>query len=424
MSVTISQLNNGLQIVTDTMPGVETVALGLWFKVGARYEKPEHSGMAHFLEHLLFKGTARRSAFAISEEIEAKGGYLNAYTSRESTAFYARMLSKDTALGMDVLADILQFSALNDEDIERERAVILQEIAQAEDAPDDVVFTDFQAQAFAGQGLGQSVLGSQQTVGRIDRAAALDFWRYHYRPDKAILVASGGVDHDDIARQAEALFWPDRAQRGPREMPPAALYTGGVRLRERALEQVHTVLGFEGAPVTEARYFASAVLATLLGGGASSRLFQEVRERRGLAYHVGAHTSGYADTGLFSVYAGTGQEAEAELLSVVIDEFRRLVEEPIPEEEVERARAQIRTSFLMARESTSSRAEDAAQQMLVYGIPRSVGDLIGQIDAVDAAALRQEAELILSTPVTLAAVGPLDDPAALHQLGERVRVAA
>jgi len=195
-------------------------------------------------------------------------------------------------------------------------------------------------------------------------------------------------------------------------------------LRERALEQVHTVLGFEGAPVTEARYFASAVLATLLGGGASSRLFQEVRERRGLAYHVGAHTSGYADTGLFSVYAGTGQEAEAELLSVVIDEFRRLVEEPIPEEEVERARAQIRTSFLMARESTSSRAEDAAQQMLVYGIPRSVGDLIGQIDAVDAAALRQEAELILSTPVTLAAVGPLDDPTALHQLGERVRVAA
>ena len=163
MSVTISQLNNGLQIVTDTMPGVETVALGLWFKVGARYEKPEHSGMAHFLEHLLFKGTARRSAFAISEEIEAKGGYLNAYTSRESTAFYARMLSKDTALGMDVLADILQFSALEDEDIERERAVILQEIAQAEDAPDDVVFTDFQAQAFAGQGLGQSVLGSQQT---------------------------------------------------------------------------------------------------------------------------------------------------------------------------------------------------------------------------------------------------------------------
>ena len=421
MSVTISQLDNGLQIVTDRMEGVETAALGLWFKVGARYEKADLSGMAHFIEHMLFKGTERRSSLSISEEIEATGGYLNAYTSRETTAFYARMLSQDLELGLDILADILQHSRFEEQDIERERTVISQEIAQADDAPDDVVFTDFQSQAYMGQGLGQSVLGDQTTLSRINRQNATDFWRYHYRPDKAILVASGAVDHDSFAKHAESLLWPDRGERGPREMPPAAQYTGGVTLKQRALEQVHTVLGFEGAPITDPRYFASAVLSTLLGGGASSRLFQEIREKRGLAYHVGAHTSGYADTGLFAVYAGTAPEAENELLSVLIDEFRRLVDEPIPTEEVERARAQIRASVLMGRESTSTRAEDAAQQMLVYGIPRSVGDLIGQLDAVDANALRAEAELMLKSPMTLSAIGPLQETEALHQLGQRLQ---
>ncbi|MDG1415183.1 MAG: pitrilysin family protein [Alphaproteobacteria bacterium] len=420
MSVKISQLDHGLQVVTDPMEGVESTALGLWFKVGARYETAKLSGMAHFIEHMLFKGTDRRSSFSISEEIEATGGYLNAYTSRENTAFYARMLAQDTELCLDVLADVLQHSRFEPEDIEREQTVISQEIAQAEDTPDDVVFTDFQSQAFAGQGLGQSVLGSQQTLSNINRENAMAFWQYHYRPDKAILVASGGVDHDAFVRLAERLFWPDRGERGPREMPTAAKYTGGVTLKTRALEQVHTVLGFEGASMTDPRYFASAVLSTLLGGGSSSRLFQEIREKRGLAYHVGAHTSGYADTGLFAVYAGTAPEAEAELLSVLIDEFKRLVDTNVPELEIERARAQIRASVLMGRESTSSRAEDAAQQMLVYGIPRTVSDLIGQLDAVDAAAIRREAELMLSSPVTLSAIGPLSDTDTLYDINQRL----
>jgi len=420
LSVKISQLDNGLQVVTDPMEGVESTALGLWFKVGARYETAKLSGMAHFIEHMLFKGTDRRSSFSISEEIEATGGYLNAYTSRENTAFYARMLAQDTELCLDVLADVLQHSRFEPADIEREQTVISQEIAQAEDTPDDVVFTDFQSQAFAGQGLGQSVLGSQQTLSNINRENAMAFWQYHYRPDKAILVASGGVDHDAFVRLAERLFWPDRGERGPREMPTAAKYTGGVTLKTRALEQVHTVLGFEGASMTDPRYFASAVLSTLLGGGSSSRLFQEIREKRGLAYHVGAHTSGYADTGLFAVYAGTAPEAEAELLSVLIDEFKRLVDTNVPELEIERARAQIRASVLMGRESTSSRAEDAAQQMLVYGIPRTVSDLIGQLDAVDAAAIRREAELMLSSPVTLSAIGPLSDTDTLYDINQRL----
>jgi predicted Zn-dependent peptidase len=420
LSVKISQLDNGLQVVTDPMEGVESTALGLWFKVGARYETAKLSGMAHFIEHMLFKGTDRRSSFSISEEIEATGGYLNAYTSRENTAFYARMLAQDKELCLDVLADVLQHSRFEPEDIEREQTVISQEIAQAEDTPDDVVFTDFQSQAFAGQGLGQSVLGSQQTLSNINRENAMAFWQYHYRPDKAILVASGGVDHDAFVRLAERLFWPDRGERGPREMPTAAKYTGGVTLKTRALEQVHTVLGFEGASMTDPRYFASAVLSTLLGGGSSSRLFQEIREKRGLAYHVGAHTSGYADTGLFAVYAGTAPEAEAELLSVLIDEFKRLVDTNVPELEIERARAQIRASVLMGRESTSSRAEDAAQQMLVYGIPRTVSDLIGQLDAVDAAAIRREAELMLSSPVTLSAIGPLSDTDTLYDINQRL----
>ena len=207
-------------------------------------------------------------------------------------------------------------------------------------------------------------------------------------------------------------------------MPAPARYTGGVTLKNRALEQVHTVLGFEGASVTDPRYFASAVLSTLLGGGTSSRLFQEIRERRGLAYHVGAHTSGYADTGLFAVYAGTAPESEAELLTVLIDEFHRLAEEPVPEAEIERARAQIRASLLMGRESTASRAEDAAQQMLVYGIPRSVSDLIGQLDAVNSDAIRREAELMLQSPVTLSAVGPLADADALYDINQRLHTPA
>jgi len=421
LSVKISQLDNGLQVVTDPMDGVQSTALGLWFKVGARYETANLSGIAHFIEHMLFKGTDRRSSFAVSEEIEATGGFLNAYTSRENTAFYARMLSQDTALCLDVLADILQHSRFDSEDIEREQTVISQEIAQADDAPDDVVFTDFQSQAFAGQGLGQSVLGTQQTLSNINRDNAMAFWRHHYRPDKAVLVASGDVKHDDLVRMAERLFWPDRGERGPREMPAAASYTGGVTLKNRALEQVHTVLGFEGASVTDARFFASAVLSTLLGGGSSSRLFQEVREKRGLAYHVGAHTSGYADTGLFAVYAGTAPEAEAELLGVLIDEFKRLADTKVPEDEIERAQAQIRASVLMGRESTSSRAEDAAQQMLVYGIPRSVSDLIGQLNAVDADAIRQEAQTMLASPVTLSAVGPLSDTDSLYEIDQRLR---
>ncbi len=404
MSIEISTLDNGLRVVTDRMETVETASLGVWVDVGTRHEQAAINGVSHLLEHMAFKGTRRRTPRAIAEEIEAVGGLLNAYTSREHTAYYAKVLKEDIGLALDIVADILQNSTLDDEELARERGVVIQEINQAVDTPDDIVFDHFQAAAYPDQPLGRPVLGTVETVRGMSREVVAGYLARTYGAGRMVLSAAGNVDHAALVAMAEDAFGGLSPRSEAREEP--ARYVGGEHREDRRLEQVHVVLGFDGPGYLDDGFYASQVLSTLLGGGMSSRLFQEVRERRGLAYSVFSFSSSYVDGGLFGVYAGTGEDEAAELLPVLCDEVLK-VTNAIADDELARARAQIKAGVLMALESTSSRCEQLARQMLIFGRPVPTEEVVAKIEAVDAAAVRATASRILATPPTLAVIGPL-----------------
>ena len=404
MQVEITVLPNGLRVVSDRMEGVETVSLGVWVGAGTRFESPELNGVSHLLEHMAFKGTRRRSAQAIAEEIEAVGGHLNAYTTREHTAYYAKVLKEDLGLALDIIADILQHAAMDGEELARERAVVLQEIGQANDTPDDIIFDYFQETAFPGQPLGRPVLGSAKVVEGMPREALLAYMAHHYGGARMVLAASGRLDHDElVARAAEAFR--ELPATAP-SAPEGARYVGGDFRADRGLEQVHLVIGLEGLSYHDPDFYALQVFSTLLGGGMSSRLFQEVRERRGLVYTIHSFASSFADCGVFGVYAGTGPAEVAELVPVVCRELKRA---PVDasEEEIARARAQLKVSTLMALESTSARCDQLAQQMLVFGRPIPISEVIAKIDAVDQSAVARVAARLVATRPTIAALGPL-----------------
>ena len=279
MTTQLSTLANGLRVATDRIDTVDTVSLGIWVDVGTRHEQADINGVAHFLEHRAFKGTTRRSALTIAEEIEAVGGHLNAYTSRESTAYYAKVLKEDVQLALDILSDILQNSTFQPEEIERERAVILQEIGQANDTPDDIVFDHFQECAYPDQAMGRPVLGSPEIIRKIERETVIGYLRKHYGAQRMVLAAAGHVDHERLAELADNLLGGLPAERPATTEP--AYYAGGDRREQRDLEQLHLVLGFPGVVLGDPDYYAASVLSTALGGGMSSRLFQEIREKRG-----------------------------------------------------------------------------------------------------------------------------------------------
>jgi predicted Zn-dependent peptidase len=403
MSVRLATLGNGLRVVTDRIDTVDTVSLGIWVEVGTRHEPAEINGVAHFLEHMAFKGTARRSARDIAEEIEAVGGHLNAYTSRESTAYYAKVLKEDVPLALDLLADILVNSTFDPAELERERQVILQEIGQAYDTPDDIIFDHFQERAYPDQAMGRPVLGSPEIIRRLSREAVTAYLNDHYGAARMVLSASGNLDHDRVAELADRLLGGV-----PRDKPlasEAARYLGGEFRQDRDLEQLHIVLGFPGPTLGDPDYYAAAVLSTAFGGGMSSRLFQEVREKRGLAYTVHSFTHGYRDGGLFGIYAGTGEDEAAELVPVLCDETRRL-DAGLAPVELGRAKAQMKAGLLMSLESTSARCEQMAQHMLIHGTPFEPADIVRRIEAVDDAAIARVVEAWRGAPPTLAALGP------------------
>jgi predicted Zn-dependent peptidase len=315
MSVRVTALDNGMRVLTDRMDSVETVSIGVWVDVGTRHEPSQINGVAHLLEHMAFKGTEHRSALDIAAEIEAVGGHLNAYTSREHTAYYAKVLRENLALAVDILADILQRSVFDPKELERERAVILQEIGQANDTPDDIIFDLFQERAFPDQAMGRPVLGRADIIRRIDRDTVAGYMRRHYAAPGMLLAAAGNVDHDTLVALASKAFAGLPADRAARSEP--ARYVGGELREERDLEQVHVVLGFPGFPFGDADYYAASVVSSALGGGMSSRLFQEIREKRGLVYAIYSFTHAYSDGGLFGVYAGTGEEEVEELMPVL-----------------------------------------------------------------------------------------------------------
>ncbi|MBI3515625.1 MAG: insulinase family protein [Proteobacteria bacterium] len=403
MTTRVTTLPNGLRVATDAMTQVDTVSLGVWVGVGTRNETPEINGVAHLLEHMAFKGTEGRSARAIAEAIEDVGGHLNAYTTREHTAYYAKVLTDDVSLAVDIVADILQRSVIDEDELKRERAVVLQEIGQAVDTPDDIVFDHFQATAFPDQPLGRPVLGKADIVERLSRTDLLGYQRGHYGAENMVAVASGNIDHDRFVSEIGAAFAGLPA--APSNGLDGASYRGGDFHEERELEQVHLVIGFPGVSFYDADYYAHTLYSMVLGGGMSSRLFQEVRERRGLVYSIYAFSATYRDGGLLGIYAGTGQSQLDEVLPVISDQLIGLAD-TVTAEELDRARAQLRAGTLMARESTSSRAESLAQQMLVHRRPIPVAELLQKLEAVTLDDVRRLARATPQTPPTVVTLGP------------------
>tara|TARA_B100000427_G_scaffold278108_1_gene247705 strand:- start:148 stop:1407 length:1260 start_codon:yes stop_codon:yes gene_type:complete len=402
--VQITELDNGLRVVTERMDRVETVSVGAWIGVGARHEAEAVNGVSHLLEHMVFKGTAKRSPRAIAEEIEAVGGHMNAYTAREHTAYYAKMLKDDLGLAMDVIADLVQHATLDPEELERERHVVIQEIHQLHDTPDDLVFENFQAMAFPEQALGRSVLGSESLIGAMSRDAVMDYMKAHYAAPVSVVSAAGALDHDRVVEMVQETFG-DLPSGAPADRE-AARYGGGEVRSDRDLEQVHITLGFDGMAYDDADYYVGSVLSTLLGGGMSSRLFQEIRENHGLVYSIYSYQSAYTDGGLFGIYAGTGEDEVRELMPLIADELNK-VRISVGEDEVARARAQLKASILMSLESTSSRCEQLARQMLIFDRPIPAEEIVAKVDAVTPEDVIRVAGRLFSSKPTVSAIGPL-----------------
>ncbi len=416
-SVKVTTLANGLRIASDTMDGVETVSLGCWVGVGTRHERAEVNGVAHLCEHMMFKGTERRSAFAISEQIETVGGHLNAYTTREHTAYYAKVLAEDAPLALDIIGDMVQNSVLDEDELNRERAVVLQEIGQAIDTPDDIVFDHFQSTAYPGQALGRPVLGSARTVGNLERPALIEYLSRHYGAPSIVVAAAGRIDHDRLVELSDQAFrnLPVRAE----TLLDPARYCGGDFREQRDLEQLHLIIGFNGIGIHNPDYYAHSVLSTLLGGGMSSRLFQEVREKRGLVYSIYSFAGTYRDGGLFGIYAGTGPSQARELVPILCHEIDRVARD-VTEAEVMRARAQLKAGTLMALESTMSRCEHLGQQLLAYGRPVPTSEVVRRINAVDLETVRRVAGQLSRSAPTVTALGPLDDLESYDRIAARL----
>ena len=417
MSLQEHRLANGFRIVTENMPGLASASVGVWVSAGGRHETPEQNGIAHFLEHMAFKGTQRRNALQIAEAIEDVGGYINAYTSREVTAFYVRVLENDVALGLDVIADILRNPILDPKEIEVERGVILQEIGQALDTPDDVIFDWLQEKAYPDQPLGRTILGPSERVSTFDRTDLQSFIAQHYGPEQMILAAAGAVDHDEIVRLAEALFG-DMPPKPAFEMQRASFQGGEIR-HVKSLEQAHFALGFESPGYRADDIYVAQIYASALGGGMSSRLFQEIRENRGLCYTIFAQAGAYADTGMTTIYAGTSAEQLPELATITIDEMKRAASDMSPAE-VARARAQMKAGLLMGLESPSNRAERLARLMQIWGRIPPLSETIEKIDAVTTGDVRDLAQRMAeAAPAALALYGPIEDAPTLTDLQER-----
>ena len=406
MSLQQHRLSNGFRIVTEHMSGLASASIGIWVGAGARHEAAEQNGIAHFLEHMAFKGTKRRNALQIAESIEDVGGYLNAYTSREVTAYYARVLENDVPLALDVIADILLNPVFDEDEIEIERGVILQEIGQALDTPDDVIFDWLQETAYPDHPMGRTILGPTERVSAFSQTDLRKFVGQHYGPEQMILSAAGSVDHDALVKMAEELF--GHMTPTPKFDLAPAKFVGGDLRQNKSLEQAHFALGFESPGYRADDIYVAQIYASALGGGMSSRLFQEVREKRGLCYTIFAQAGAHADTGMTTIYAGTSGEQLAELAEITIDEMKRAATDMSPAE-VARARAQMKAGLLMGLESSSNRAERLARLIQIWDRIPALEETVSMIDAVTTGDVLDFAEKMAATaPVSLALYGPVD----------------
>lgn len=415
MSIQLHTLPNGMRVVTEHMPGLQSASIGVWVSAGGRHETVQQNGIAHFLEHMAFKGTTTRSALQIAEQIEDVGGYINAYTSRETTAYYVRVLNSDVPLAVDILSDILRNSVFDPREIEVERGVILQEIGQTLDTPDDIIFDWLQETAYPDQSIGRSILGPADNIKRFDRDDLTSFVSAQYQPQRMILAAAGGIDHDALLSLVTQAFQ-DLSPDVTPQLETIAKFSRGEYRNEKTLEQAHFALAFESPSYKSDDIYTAQVYSIALGGGMSSRLFQEAREKRGLCYSIFAQTGAYVDTGMTTIYAGTAGDQIAGLSRLTIDEFKRAADD-MTQAEVDRARAQMKAGMLMGLESASNRAERLARMVQVWGYVPDLSEAVEKIDAVDLTSVKAYAEQVATTAKMASAIyGPISSAPTLDEL--------
>ena len=403
MNLEISSISNGLTIISDPMAGLESAAIGVWVGTGSRNETLPQMGISHMLEHMAFKGTATRSARQIAEEIEAVGGYLNAYTSREQTAFHARVLKADVALGLELIADILTASSYDRAELERERQVVLQEIGQARDTPDDIIFDHLQSVIYRGQALGWPILGETETVSAFAPDDLRSYAGARYRAPAMTLVSSGAVSHDAIVALAAEKF----SGLPGGDAPPGeiARYIGGDMRVEEDLEQAHIAYAFPGISARDPDFYTAQLYAMVLGGGMSSRLFQEVREKRGLCYSIYAFTNNFQDGGFTGIYVGTSEKDAGEVSAVIAGEMEAMTG-AISDAELSRAKAQLKSGLLMGLERPGTRSEAIAGQIFALGRVQPVAEIVEKIEAIETGDVQRFAGFTMQAP-SIAAIGPV-----------------
>jgi len=418
LTVETTTLGNGFRIVSERMEGLQSAALGIWVGAGGRHERVEQNGVAHFLEHMAFKGTERRKALQIVEEIENAGGYINAYTSREMTAYYVRVLEDDVPLAVDVISDIVLNPIFDPSEVEVERGVILQEIGRSLDTPDDVIFDWLQGVSYPDQPIGRTILGPEERVRAFSRNDLQTFVGEHYRPDNMILAAAGAVHHAALVQLAETAFGALGCRAGHVIVP--ATYCGGEHRVVKNLEQAHFALACEIGGYRDPSFYTTQVYALVLGGGMSSRLFQELREKRGLCYSIYANAGTYADTGTLTIYAGTSAGNVAQLSELCIDELRRSAAD-MTDVEVERAKTQMKAGMLMGLESPSARCERLARMTHIWGRVPCLDEVVGKIEAVDRGKVTAYAgTLCVRAAPSLALYGPVADAPEVDVLAARL----
>ncbi|MEL6921922.1 MAG: pitrilysin family protein [Pseudomonadota bacterium] len=408
MGVHTTTLTNDITVATQAFGHVESVSLGVWIKAGTRNELDHEHGIAHMLEHMAFKGTASRNARDIAEAIENVGGDINAATSVETTSYFVRVLKDDLPMAIDILADILQNSKFDPVELEREKHVVLQELGAANDTPDDLVFDHFTETAFAGQPVGRPILGTRETIKSFTPQMIRDYIGREYCGERMVICATGAVDHDAFVTNVERAFGALPKSIDVKGLARPASYSGGERKLVKDLQDAQIVFGFEGRAYHARDYYASQVLAMLLGGGMSSRLFQEVREKHGLCYSIYAFHWSFSDSGIFGIHAATEADDVPALTDVIIGELQK-VPGSLEQKELDRARAQFRASLMMSSESAPSRAGQIARQILLFGRPIKNEELLERLDALTIDRLEDLAyRMFTSAPPTIAAVGPVE----------------
>lgn len=417
----MTTLKNGLRIITSTNKEIETVSLGVWVKTGAAFETADVNGISHFLEHTVFKGTARRTALQITEEIENAGGQSNAYTSREFTAFYAKMLKNDAELAVDVLTDILLNPTFPMQEIIKERDVVIQEIKQTIDTPDDIIFDYFQQSAFPDQPIGRPILGPEANVCRFDPDMLRGYLKNNYAAENMVMCAVGNIEHAEFVKMVESRMGGLRSKTNSIEAPQ--IYKGGFYKENRCIEQAHMALGFEGCRYETEDYYPSIIFSTLFGGGMSSRLFQEIREKRGLVYTVYSYTTSHTQSGLFGIYAGTGPDDVCKLMPVVVDEIKKVCQEKVLPGELARAKTQLKASMLMSLESSSATAEILARQQLIFNRFITVEEMVERIEKVTAEDIQRVTQKMFGSDPTYTLMGAIDRHMGYDELQKLLRCA-